>query len=365
MSNIIDYMVRVKDISFESMPFNEIDGLIFSQLAYLNYDILPNKEGYSFSEICTSSMIQQLVSRTWNADNNRILLSEIAKSGRYKSIKIFEPVNLLCEEEEKQFAAVTFELPNNHYFLAFRGSSSTFVAWKEDLNMSYLKIIPSQKSAAEYLESIHDKFGGKYYLGGHSKGGTLAVFAGVFSKYEIKKEIVEIYNHDGPGIHSILKTSIQYQEMKNKIRKIVPDSSVVGIILEEEQDFSVVKSSAWTVMQHDPYTWIINEDKFLQRPSTTRLSYYTQRTVLSWMNTLDAETKKTCLASLYEITKSMDAVYFTEAVEQWPKNIKVFMKGVKNMDKNIKKEWFFVITTLIKVSMREGVHTIKREIIQG
>ena len=360
MSNIIDYVRRMKDVPFEIAPLNEIDSLIFSQLAYLDYSLLPTKESYSFLEIYNSNLVPLLVKRTWNAENNSLLFSEISTSTRFRSIKVHEVINLISESEETQFSAVTFELSNNHYFLSFRGTTSTFVGWKEDLNMSYLTIIPSQKSAADYLERIHDKFGGKYYLGGHSKGGTLAVFAAVFTKREINENIIKVFNHDGPGIHSSLRSSDQFRKTRNRIQKIVPEASVVGIMLEEERDVSIIKSSAWSILQHDPYTWLINEDKFLRTPSTTRFSNYTQRTISSWVSAIDEETKRNSLASLYEITKSMETTYLADAVEQWPKNIKILITGVKYADKGIRKDWGIVTKTLIEVSMKEGTQSIKR-----
>ena len=137
MSNIIDYVRRMKDVPFEIAPLNEIDSLIFSQLAYLDYSLLPTKESYSFLEIYNSNLVPLLVKRTWNAENNSLLFSEISTSTRFRSIKVHEVINLISESEETQFSAVTFELSNNHYFLSFRGTTSTFVGWKEDLNMSY------------------------------------------------------------------------------------------------------------------------------------------------------------------------------------------------------------------------------------
>ena len=188
----------------------------------------------------------------------------------------------------------------------------------------------------------------------------MAVFAAVFTKREINENIIKVFNHDGPGIHSSLRSSDQFRKTRNRIQKIVPEASVVGIMLEEERDFSIIKSSAWSILQHDPYTWLINEDKFLRTPSTTRFSNYTQRTISSWVSAIDEETKRNSLASLYEITKSMETTYLADAVEQWPKNIKILITGVKYADKGIRKDWGIVTKTLIEVSMKEGMQSIKR-----
>lgn len=359
MCNIINYVRQMKDVPFEIEPLNEVDSLIFSQLAYLDYTILDEKELCFFSEITDSHLIQRLVNRTWNPENNIQLFSEVSKSKRYGSTKILNQVSLLCEQEEQQFSAVTFELADHVYYIAYRGTNSTFAGWKEDLNMSYLKIIPSQESALNYFKAIHKKEAGKYYLGGHSKGGNLAVFAGVFSSDEEKNDIVDVYNHDGPGLHKSLKDSVKYKKMSNKIKKIVPEASVVGILLEEEQDFSVVKSNAWTIMQHDPYTWIVDGMSFIRVPSTTWLSNFTQRTIHSWINTMDEETKRTCLASLYTITRSMDTPYFSDAVNLWPKNVKLVFFGIKSTNKEVRKKWRFAAKTLVKTSLQEGIPSRK------
>lgn len=63
---------------------------------------------------------------------------------------------------------MTFHLPNQIDYIAFRGTDASFVGWKEDFNLCFQENIPSQISALNYVNNY--KTNHKLILGGHSKG---------------------------------------------------------------------------------------------------------------------------------------------------------------------------------------------------
>jgi len=190
MPNIIDYLNWRGDLSFKQDKINEVDKIILARFSYLPFKdiLLENKDSienisYKMKELSTEKFI-------WKADKEFIV--KLGKSKRYKDLIITDYQEILDLEAQKQFAAVAIWLPNMCKYISFRGTDMSLVGWKEDFNMSFMKDIPSQKEAVKYLNEIGRKYRTKLILGGHSKGGNIAVYAAMFCDSKIQKKILEI-----------------------------------------------------------------------------------------------------------------------------------------------------------------------------
>lgn len=360
MSKIIEYVDRRRDIPFEESNFNEVDSLVLSQLAYLNFNIINTYNIQVLSQITDGKMMEDMVKNTWNPSENLKLLNKVCHSLRFGSIQIVNRVNILSEEQQQQFSAVTFKLSKSLYYISFRGTDATIIGWKEDFNMSYQEIIPSQISATQYVEKMIELYPGKYILGGHSKGGNLATFAGAFSNLDVQNYILAMYNHDGPGFHKSIVESSEYQKVVNKIFKTVPESSIVGILLEESQNFKVIKSDAIGFFQHDPFTWIVEDAEFVTKYSTSSISRFAQNTILTWIKTADNSTKKVCLDSMYSIATSTGAIKLKDMKKISPRNLKIISLSILNTDMHVKKQWIFITNLFLKTSITESIHLVKK-----
>ena len=263
---------------------------------------------------------------------------------------IHNPISIFDFDEEQQFSAISFELPNNIMYISFRGTNSTFVGWKEDLNMVYLDTIPSQRSALLYLEKAAKLFDSEFYLGGHSKGGNLAMYAGTFFKKQAR--ILKIFNHDGPGLNSFLKNSSEYKAAERKIYKFVPEASIIGMLIESGSDFHVIKSNAILFMQHNPYTWEVSGNKFHKLASVNALSDYSRRTVMTVLQTVDIESREEFVSSLYEISTSTNSQYFVDAIKPSSENMKSFFKSIRNVVKS-RKLLIRVTKLIVKASIQQ------------
>ena len=83
------------------------------------------------------------------------------------------------EEKQVQFGAFTAEPGDGSIYVSFMGTDDSLIGWKEDFNMSFIRPIPSQLEAAEYVNETIKYSRRKIRLGGHSKGGNLAIYAAV------------------------------------------------------------------------------------------------------------------------------------------------------------------------------------------
>lgn len=357
MKNMIEYVASMST-SFATEDLNEADALVFSQLAYLNYDTRTT----CFSEITTAEMIQSMVKHTWNADKNALLLETIIQSGRFKEVKILRPVTILDAVAEQQFSAVTFQLAEDRYCIAFRGTNSTFAGWKENFNMTYLETLPSQLSALAYFAKSQHELPGTYTLVGHSKGGNLATYVGVHAPKEDQAAILNVYNFDGPGLQTVDSDTV----LTDKIKKLVPTASVVGILFEQEQHFMIARSSNSGIWQHDLFSWEIADDQQIAVDTELSwLSLFTHQVITELLASLDKATKQQFLDSLYAIAIQLGSPYLAEGLRPDLKHAETIFGGLKNASKEEHRIWRLVIKLLATIIVREGMANGKRKVSAG
>ena len=282
MSNIYDYLKWRGDLSMRIDPFNDIDGLILSELVYVDFDKIvptfPNEQSYCLKDVANNfsqvNNIEELLDEISFTKESITLLQELAKCPRYQNILLSNYINELDYQSIKQFAAITFQLEDSSIYVAFRGTDDTILGWREDFQMTYQFPVASQQRAVECLAKIaeidfskslfyllcHCDYKMKWYqifriyitqkisgvkirVGGHSKGGNLAVYASSCVNSKISKRIIEIYNNDGPGFNQKMLNTDNYRNISTRIKKFIPESSVFGIMLENLEEKIVVKSS--------------------------------------------------------------------------------------------------------------------------
>ena len=297
MGTLFDYLDWRGDLRFSEAPINEIDSLIFTQLSYVSFDgIVPSE--FDATPISLRDAVRLYLRRHKGeaAYLGRIVPSAIvslaakaAKTQRYANVKMLAYTNHIDEKTQTQFSAITFLPQNAPSYVAYRGTDDTLVGWKEDLKMSVSKEIPGQRHALEYLNKVAETFNGKIRIGGHSKGGNLAVYAAAKCHPSIQKRIVRVYNNDGPGFSAEFIESEGYQNIKPKILKLIPQESIVGLLLTNDDHFSVVLSSKSGVFQHNSFLWEIRGRHFIRRPALAQKSIELSKTINTWINEKDEE----------------------------------------------------------------------------
>ena len=258
MANMFDYLTWRGDLTLSQSPFQDVDSLILSTLAYVFFDGILSE---SMEETVTIAQAAELYfarpQEVWKSrvEEDWELLKHLAESERFSKMELCGYVNKLDFAAEKQFSALTILTGDGMAFVAFRGTDSSSVGWKEDFNMSFMDTVPSQQEAGIYLCRAAEYFSGKLRVGGHSKGGNLAVFAAAMCPEKVQERIVAVYNHDGPGFREGMLQREGYRAMLPRVQTFVPQSSVIGMLLEHEEEYVVIRSSQKGIMQHDPYSF--------------------------------------------------------------------------------------------------------------
>ncbi|MBR6159642.1 MAG: DUF2974 domain-containing protein, partial [Lachnospiraceae bacterium] len=270
MKNIIDHIGRYGDFSFEEKPFGKVDALIFSQFAYFKLNGFVPFDGsfdnsVSIKEISQRQDVSELFSDERYAANNSALFYAMASSKRYAGVRLGNFIDLVSNKWEMQFSAVTFYITPDIAHVAFRGTDESIVGWKEDFNMTYMTPIPAQVKAVDYLHYAAERIKGDFTVGGHSKGGNLAVYSAMKCSRYVRERIKVIYSHDGPGFTKETLAGADFDAIKDRIQKFVPRSSIVGMLLQSQESYRVVEARSIGILQHDPFNWAIADDDFVYR----------------------------------------------------------------------------------------------------
>ena len=331
MTSVFDYLKWRGDLSFSRDPLNPVDGLIFSVLSYIPFvgqAAEKPHEPIALRDAAADFLSLDDYESRVRAKNDAMMLRSAAETARFGGCKMVLYRDEFVPEEETQFAAMTFLLPDGTAFVAFRGTDRSLVGWKEDFNMAFQEAVPAQLLAQDYVREVAAEYRMPLRLGGHSKGGNLAVFAAARSTPDIQQRILEVYNNDGPGFTGYLMGDPGYLAMVPRIKTYVPQSSVIGMLLEHEEPYTIIKSNQVSVLQHDPYSWEVMGPNFVPMQSITADSQFVNQTIKAWIADMDTQERNRLVDALFGllgtggIDKALDIFH--------PRNIRTYIKTLGN-----------------------------------
>lgn len=302
--DLYTYMKFRGDLDLKNHPLNEVDALIFSELSYIQFEnIVPGVEekgSISLKEAAQKYVLKEGKESIFYARYEK-LLEKMAQCPRYAELQLSNYVSVVEQENRQQFSAIHIQINPFLTFIAFRGTDETLVGWREDFNMSYMMPVPAQISAVDYVNKTTKGLFQKYYIGGHSKGGNLAIYASVFCDSGVQNNIKEVYNFDGPGFHKKIADNDSYLKIKERIHSFVPEASVVGMLMEHEEEYQVVKSYEIALMQHEGLTWSVDGTKFEKVDSTDEFSTGISSILRNWLEKADYKERKVMVDTLFDI----------------------------------------------------------------
>ena len=335
MGNIMDYISWRGDLTFSQCPFNEVDNLILACFSYVNLDRIPavtRQKGIELKKLVKEFKKLHTI-KELEADKSFIRLApfmmfEMAESVRFGNCVIRNYVNEIVTEAEQQFSAVEIVLDDGTSYISFRGTDDTIIGWKEDFNLS-TGVVPAQERAVEYMQRISDKASGMLRVGGHSKGGNLAIYGSVMCKSEHDK-ILEIYSNDGPGFSKEFQESPETAEMMPKIIRIIPEYSIIGTLLEHEKQPIIVASTSRGLLQHDGFSWEVQGPGLVRRDSLNKTALRFIEILHKWIDGMDMEQKRLLIEDLFA---TLQASGYENLSEVQSGGIKSLAAMVKRLDK--------------------------------
>jgi len=308
-NNYYSYLTYYGYNTFEDRQFNEIDNLIFATLSYADFSGIvseneKNKKtieqvSKEYFEKHTEEEIKELF--VSNREGVK-LLKELAKTQRFKDVKLFN--YLYKGDENSQFSVVTCEINPKLYYVSFEGTDKLLSGWEEDCKMAYNFPVEAHVYAKKYLDRFVLK-NVKLIVGGHSKGGNLALVSSMYANYFVKKKIIKIYSNDGQGLRKAQIDSNYYKKIKDRYIHIIPNSSIVGLLLRHDNDYVVVKSNMPGLVSHSPNTWQVSYDH-LEKTRLTRFSKVFDDGFTKWLDKYDDEKRKLFVREIFNVFYSND-----------------------------------------------------------
>lgn len=338
MGNLLDYLAWRGDLPFSRDPFNSIDACLLSSLSYIDFtDIVPGKGKGKITMREASKQFFKLHSAEELSNDKSFInfcpsiLRALAESNRFRGAMLSNFVDDTDISREIQFGALEIETSDGIAFISFRGTDDRIIGWKEDFNLSYMTV-PAETEAVFYMQEVMGGRTQEIRMGGHSKGGHLAVYAATQTLPEIAQRIKNIYSFDGPGFgfnKEILETP-QFTFIEQKIEKFIPQTSIVGRLLTSSVRPMVIRSNEHGIMQHNPLSWEVEGKEFYELASTDKVSDTFEETLSSWLDEMSFLQRKVFVDDLFSVFEASGADTMSSMT-------KVGIKGTRAMITRMKE----------------------------
>ena len=342
-ATVSDYLRWRGDLTFAQDGFNEVDNLLLCIISYIKLENIPRLRSFDPQD----AMPMGDVCRLLTEEDEQLglstldyipLMRQAAETPRFREVSLFAFESLHDEDRQMQFAAVSFLLPDGSVYAAYRGTDMTIVGWQEDFNMSFLSAVPAQVKAAEYAGAVARACPGRALrIGGHSKGGNLAVYSAVFCGEAVQNQLMRVYNNDGPGFAWDISETPGHKRIASRIHTILPQTSVVGMLMEHEKRYQVVHSTYDGLYQHDGFSWQVLGTQFVHLDDFSREGKLVDETLSSWADSLNTQQREALADALYSVFTASGAKTLSELTEEKLKSAAAMLKTYKNLDRETRR----------------------------
>ncbi|MBQ8439535.1 MAG: DUF2974 domain-containing protein [Clostridia bacterium] len=365
MGTLFDYVKWRGDLSFREAPFNEVDSLIFSLLSYIDFQGIVG-EDHGGIRVPIKAAANSYFARNPNMKKISVglivpkdivkLFRALKDTRRFRNVEMRAYVNQIDLEKQMQFSAVTFFPEDDTMVVAYRGTDDTIIGWKENFNMSFLPVVPAQAAAANYLENAAKSNPScqGIRVTGHSKGGNLAVYSAVNCSSDVKKRLINVWSNDGPGFNKKILEDEDYIELRPIIKSFVPENAVVGMLLEHDENYTVVKSRQKGLFQHDGISWEVMGGSLVYVKEISNESKRLDRVLKDWIKEMTPEQLEQFTDALFQVLSADNSLTLTELVSL--KNKKI-LKG-KELDPHVYKTIQKTLAALISLNTKNIISDI-------
>ncbi len=321
MPTIKDHLDAHGGESFDELPFCEADNYVVCKLVNPNFTGALSEEG---EPVPVGEAFERLFAlRGEEAERMGALASpqlmpllrRLPETERYRDLKLSGYVRRIRPDKTEQFSALTVHLPDGRRYAAFRGTDDTLLGWKENFLMAVQLHVEAQKDAAAYLLSASERWEGPLLVGGHSKGGNLAVYAAAMVPEEVQERVLGVYNFDGPGFLPEFYTEPGYLRIRPQVRTFLPRHSLVGTLLTREKWAAVTECRTSGAAAHDGFTWEVKDGAFVRAARLSRSSRAFEETMDQVLERLSLEERRQFIEELFDALGSTGAVTVTDLTE--------------------------------------------------
>ena len=357
MANLIDYMAWRGEFPLSVSPWNEIDSLACAVLSYLNFHGVDDHRGWTLQEAQRIDLLQES-SHPSHAQRKQ-LFEAMAASNRFGGCRMHHFISITDEEIGIQFSAMCLDLPDDTMAVVFRGTDNTIIGWREDFNMAYQTRVPAQEAAGYYLAQAAKLSTKPLRLMGHSKGGNLAVYAAAVASQKIQKRIENIWSFDGPGMNLEMARTEGYERIRGKIRSYIPQTSIIGLLMEYYKPYTVVRSAAKGLDQHDPMTWQVYGGRFEEMESIDRTASVACETLHECLTSSTPEQRASFVEALFRMADSTNATKMSDLLNEKFKSIVKMVGNRKEVDPETRRIFNRLVAQAVTLGVGNVVERVR------
>ena len=354
---MVDYLGWRGDLSFKAAPWNEIDALLIASLSYLDFHGGRDPRGWTLEELARIDSVQPSTNTSY--PRRKAAFDLMASGERFRESRLHHAIALTDEEMEMQFSALCLDLPDGTTCVAFRGTDNTIVGWREDFNMAYTSRVPAQEAAVLYLTRASELSRRPLRLMGHSKGGNLAVCAAEFAPAKIQNRIEGIWSFDGPGMNRENAQSEGYLRIRDRIRSFVPQTSIIGQLMDYFDPYTVVRSSASGILQHDPMTWQVYGPHFETQETLDRTAVVVRDTLHDWLQNSTPEQRAAFVDALFTLIDTTNATRMSDLTSEKLKSMLTMVGNRKEVDPETRRVFARLMAQAVSIGFGNVIDWVR------
>ena len=357
MANLKDYMAWRGEFSLEVSPWNEIDGLLMAVLSYLNFHGIADARGWTLREAKRIELLKESPDESFPP--RKELFEAMADSNRFGESRLHHFIALTDEKMSMQFSAMCIDLPDGTMGVLFRGTDNTLIGWREDFNMAFQTRVPAQEAAGYYLARAARVSDRPLRLIGHSKGGNLAVYAAAGLEKDVQDRIESIWSYDGPGMNQEMAQTEGFLRIRERIRSYIPQTSIIGLLMEYYRPYTVVRSTASGIAQHDPLSWQVYGGHFEEMDSIDRTASLTCETLHEWLANSTPEQRGAFVDALFQLADSTKATRMSELLNEKFRSLVKMVNNRKDIDPETRRVFNRLVAQAVSLGFGNMVERVR------
>lgn len=338
MNNITSYLQWRGDITFQQVPYNEVDAYILAKIGVPDFSGILSFDGAGapLSEVFAQYFSRKDIDPDYLGRLNQPILAqtlrELPNTDRFASLILSDYYQKHNVDENEQISALTISLPGGPTVITFRGTDDTIVGWKENFLMAVQNAVPAQLDAVEYLKTAAQRHPGPLVIMGHSKGGNLAIYAAVMAPEEIQSRITKVYNFDGPGFREEFWTQPGTARMKGKILNYVSQHTMVGTLLSQPEELTICKSNRSGPMAHEVLFWEVMGTSFIREKKLSVLSTEFDRLINQQRKNMTNEEMTRFIEDFFGVLTDTGSETLTDLTKLSLKQLRNLLKNIANTE---------------------------------
>ncbi len=380
--NVLDYLAS-EFATFDEKPLNPVDSAALSQLCMARAEgIVPGlRERSGFAGLGT--LVQYLLSPArgcahfvdyLQAERYEHMFTGLipgrvkenmlamAASPRFRTMVAQDYLSLFDTQRQTQFAAITFVYKREFAYVGFRGTDTSITGWRENFNMACCTPVPAQDQALRYLETVAPHVPGKLYVGGHSKGANLALYAALKANSAVQSRIAQVFAHDGPGFKAGAFSPEDWAKLGGRIHRTVPQDSVIGLLMESHAKPRVVHSTERGLMQHSPFSWEVAGSDFVYLDDVTDSAKFTDAVFTEWLSRYNDDEAKAVVDALFQAIQASGANDAAQVFFGGVKTAAMVTEAAKRIDGEARDTLMNALGALAEIAARTATQGIVEKI---